>query len=90
MSRELRALLLIAFIFAVGFVGYQVLFGDGLGDRFRIVTVAGEVEHVRANGEADQAVEGSVLREGDRIPVEFRAAVFIGDIRATMTGFHKS
>jgi hypothetical protein len=66
-SRELRALLLIAFIFAVGFVGYQVLFGDGLGDRFRIVTVAGEVEHVRANGEADQAVEGSVLREGDRI-----------------------
>jgi len=28
--------------------------------------------------------------DADRIPVEFRAAIFIGDIRATMTGFHKS
>jgi hypothetical protein len=25
----------------------------------------------------------------DRIPVEFRAAVFIGDVRATLTGFRK-
>jgi len=28
--------------------------------------------------------------DNDRIPVEFRAAVFIGDVRATMTGFQKS
>lgn len=28
--------------------------------------------------------------DDDRIPVEFRAAVFIGDVRATMTGFQKS
>lgn len=28
--------------------------------------------------------------DADRIPVEFRAAVFIGDIRATMTRFQKS
>lgn len=28
--------------------------------------------------------------DADRIPIEFRAAVFIGDVRATMTGFHKS
>ncbi|MCU0750619.1 MAG: DUF3108 domain-containing protein [Akkermansiaceae bacterium] len=26
----------------------------------------------------------------DRIPVEFRAAVFIGDVRATLSGFHKN
>ena len=28
--------------------------------------------------------------DGARIPIEFRAAVFIGDVRATMTGFQKS
>lgn len=27
--------------------------------------------------------------DADRVPVEFRAAVFIGDIRATLTGFNK-
>jgi hypothetical protein len=28
--------------------------------------------------------------DADRIPIEFRAAVFIGDIRATLTGFRKT
>lgn len=28
--------------------------------------------------------------DADRIPIEFRAAVFIGDVRATLTGFQKS
>ena len=67
MTRELRALLMIGLVFAVGAVGYRVLFSAGLGDRFRIVTVAGDVRHVHADGETDAAQAGSTLAEGDRI-----------------------
>ncbi len=67
MNRELRALLVVCLIFAVGAVGYRVLFGAGLADRFRIVTVQGDVRHLRSDGEGATAQAGETLEEGDRI-----------------------
>jgi hypothetical protein len=77
-TRELRALLAVALIFTLGFVGYRVLFAEGLADRFRIVTVAGEVQHVRAGGAAAPAREGTVLHEGDRIVSGNGASAVLG------------
>lgn len=67
MNRELRALLVVCLIFAVGAVGYRALFGAGLADRFRIVTVQGDVRHLRSDGEGATAQAGETLEEGDRI-----------------------
>ena len=78
MSRELRAMLLVALIFAAGFVGYRWLFGSTMGDRFRIVTVAGDVEHIRKGGQAEPAWEGSVLHEGDRLRSGDGASAVLG------------
>ncbi len=54
-------------IFAVGAVGYQVLFGAGLAERFRVVSVAGDVRHEHADGASEAARAGSALLAGDRI-----------------------
>ena len=63
MSRELRALLLIAFIFAVGFVGYQVLFGDGLGESRR-----SQAGHDRKGRQTDHHPGSRTLHPSDSAP----------------------
>lgn len=67
MSREVRALLLVAAIFAVGGIVYQFLFGEESGERFLIVNVSGDVRHVASDGESDLAKQGDHLQAGDRI-----------------------
>lgn len=74
----MRALLAVALIFAGGFIGYRFLFADGFADRFRIVTVAGDVQHLRAGGGTERAQEGSVLRVGDRIVSGDGASAVLG------------
>jgi hypothetical protein len=78
MTRELRALAAVALIFGAGFLGYRLLFGQGLADSFRIVTVAGDVQHLRAGGKAEAAVEGSALKQGDRIVSGDGASAVLG------------
>lgn len=80
MSREWRAILAVLAIFATGFVGYRYLFGTDGADRFRVVQVSGEVDHVRAGGETVAAQEGTRLAEGDRVVSQGGTAVLgLGD-----------
>ena len=67
MSREIRALFVVLAIFALGGLGYRLLFLADLADRFRIVSVAGDVRHVHAGGNTENAREGEALEAGDRI-----------------------
>lgn len=67
MSRETRALLVVMLIFGIGALGYRFLFGGGMADRFHVETVAGNVQHLHASGEAGAAQAGDTLEEGDRI-----------------------
>ncbi|MSQ00741.1 MAG: hypothetical protein EXR71_02485 [Myxococcales bacterium] len=67
MTREVRALLVVILIFAVGAVGYRVLFGADPSERFRVVTVAGDVQHQHAGGATGPALAGAALETGDRI-----------------------
>lgn len=66
MKPELRALLVVLGIFVAGALGYRILFGDGAGERFRVVSVSGDVRHETAQG-GGAAVAGATLAEGDRI-----------------------
>ncbi len=67
MSRELRALVVVMVIFAVGAIGYRALFGADLAERFRVVTVSGDVRHQHGAGATEPAVAGAALETGDRI-----------------------
>lgn len=67
LSRELRALLLVAAIFVVGAGVYRLLFVKEAGERFQIVNVSGDVRHVDSDGESDLAKQGDRLEAGDRI-----------------------
>ncbi len=67
MSREVRALFVVVLIFTLGAIGYRFLFGDDLAERFRVVTVAGDVQHQHAGGATEPALAGAALETGDRI-----------------------
>lgn len=67
MSREVRALLMVAAIFVVGGIAFQFLFGDDPGERFQIVNVSGDVRHVVKGGQSDIAKQGDRLLAGDQI-----------------------
>ncbi len=67
MSRELRALVVVALIFAAGAVGYRFLFASEAVDRFRVVTVVGSVQHIVVGGTGAVARPGDAIKAGDRI-----------------------
>lgn len=66
-SKEIRALLVVAAIFVGGALAYKWIFGNDAAERFRIVTVSGDVRHVDSRGGNEIATEGSRLSAGDRI-----------------------
>ncbi|MBM4391447.1 MAG: FecR domain-containing protein [Deltaproteobacteria bacterium] len=87
MKRDWLGVLAVVAILGVGFVAYGWLFGNDAADRFRIVSVAGEVMHVRARGGESSAAAGERLATGDRIVSRGEGSAVLGlgdDARITV------
>lgn len=66
-SQELRAVLVLLAILAVGALGWRVLFTEGVGDRLVVHEVAGSVRRVDGLGKGESAEAGMSLSESDRL-----------------------
>ncbi len=87
MKRDWLGIFAVVAIIAVGFVAYEWLFGNDAADRFRIVSVAGEVRHVHAQGGESSATAGDRLATGDRIVSQGSGSAVLGlgdDARITV------
>ncbi len=87
MKRDWLGVFAVLAILAVGFVAYDLLFGSDGADRFRIVSVAGDVTHVRAGGADEPALPGERLSTGDRIVSKGEGSAVLGlgdDARITV------